>query len=532
MIRLKFDKNIEAPNIYNRLITTPKLPLREDAMSYTCKVSKNVLELQLDAPLEENTTYTFNFRKSAICDTYEVTPAENITLTFSTGPELDNIYIKGSVKSLMTAKSISGALVTLYKLGENEENDEEHAHILNTQPDYFTESKEDGTFVLEHIKAGKYRICAGKSNENKFIIDPGKEMYGFIAKPLELTEPIENITLHILQADINKLQVQSTRPIGLYFEIYFSKPIKHYKLALKHIPKKLKSATLYSHLIDNNTTIRVYNTFGLLDDDRLQAELIAEDEAGNRLQQGIDLMFKNTQGAIERLKYTIHPKDNSPMPSNRFHTELTFNKPIQKLAKPDNLWLETTASEKLYIKQDDVNIQDNVVTITKDISVLNRDNDDKLTLHVDGGAFISVEKDGNEAKKHKYGIQNLEEASSIKGTVSIKAPHFIIQLLNEAYTVLEERSNQKAYTFTNLLPGTYSIRVLVTSASGKWSCGNINNLTPPDPVIFYNGPLQLTEKWDFENIDIYDFEPFELPTHERPPEPYSKIANNQYSSFM
>ncbi len=512
VIRLTFDKEIEVQDIYNRLIITPKLPPLEDRMSYTCKVRKNELELKLDVPLEENTTYTFNFKKGAICDTYESTPAENTILTFSTGPQLDDMHIKGKVQELMTNRPVGGTLVTLYKLEEaegasesGEDKEKGAVHILNTNPDYFTESQEDGTFVLEHIKEGNYRICAGKSNEEKLTIDPSQEMYGFVAKPIALTQPIEDMVIKILKADNSKLQVQSHRPHGPYCEITFSKPIKRYQLAFKYITKGLKrrkATTLYSQLVDNNTTIRVYNTFGLLDDDRLAATLEAEDEVGNTIQEDIDLVFKNNKTAIESLTYTIHPKDNAPIHPERFHTTFTFNQPIKQV-RTDKLTLKTTAAATLHITQADVSLQNNVVTITKDIAGIPTEKDASITLEVDAGAFISVDKESNKAKTLTYKFQNLAEASSISGTVFVKyAPGFIIQLLDDTYNVIAERKNETSYAFTELLPGTYHIRILVTSASGKWFYGDINTFTPPNPVIFYPAPLQLIANWDFEDIDF------------------------------
>lgn len=503
VIQLTFDKEIEVHDIYNRLIITPKLPQLEDRMSYTCKARKNVLELELDAPLAEDTTYTFNFKKGAICDTYESTPSENTIITFSTGPDLDDMYIKGKVQELMTNNLVKGALVTLYKLdAEEDDTAGEPTHILNSKPDYFTESKEDGTFVLEHVKKGRYRMCAGKSDEEKLMIDPSKEMYGFVAEPIELVSPIKEITVKILKADMSKLQIQSQRPTGPYFEINFSKPIKHYQLALKHIPKRLKATTLYSHLVDNNTNIRVYNTFGLLDDDRLAATLEAEDEVGNTLQQDIDLVFKNRKISPESLTYTIHPKDNAAIDPAFFSTTLTFNQPIKQV-KTEKLLLKTKASETIYITQEDVSMQNNVVTITKNTSGMNMEKDASITLELAEGAFVSVEKASNKANTHKYRCKNIAEASSISGTVSaMYAPGFIIQLLDDTYAVLEERRNQTSYAFTDLVPGTYHIRILVTSASGKWSYGDINTFTPPYPVIFYDSPLQLIANWDFEDIDF------------------------------
>jgi len=510
-ITLTFDKEIQVQDIYNKLIVTPKLARREEGPSYVFKVKKNILELSLEVPLEEDTTYTFNF-KDAIRDTHEGTPAENPTLTFSTGAQVDAMYITGQVKLLMTDQPTK-ALISLYKITEADTT-----HILNSAPDYFTASKEDGTFRLEHIKQGTYRLCAGQSKENKLTIDPSKEPYGFLTAPLELAEPIENISLYITEANINEFKVQSSKPQGPYFEISFSKPISTYHLQLKHIPKRLKNSTLYSHLIEEGATIRVYNTLGLLEDDLLEAKLETGDEMGNAIEQDIKLQFKDRRVEKAPFKYTMQPAAGTKINAKLFQVDIQFSKPIKDI-QADNLYLLTEQKEKWPISPEEITIHPHrdKITIQKklnlttgskssiaaDASTPKDENKNQATLQIDKGAFVSVEKELNEAGTFKYLFKTSEECGSIKGNVITRAPGFIIQLLDREYQVVDEIRNQRYYEFKDVLPGNYWIRVLATSTrDGQWSFGNINKLIPPDPVIFYPHELAIVAKWELEDIDF------------------------------
>lgn len=512
IVQLTFDKEVEVQDIYNKLIVTPKLARREEGPSYVCKVKNNRVELRLAVPLEENTTYTFNF-KDAIRDTHEGTPAENPTLTFSTGAQVDSLYITGQVKLLMTDQPAK-ALVALYRVTE-----EDNTHILNSAPDYFTESKEDGAFRLEHIKQGTYRLCAGQSKESKLTIDPSQEPYGFLATPLELNEPLGNIPVYIVQANTNEFKVQSSKPNGPYFEISCSKPVNNYSLALKHTPKRLQSAVLYSHLVDAGATIRVYNTLGLLEDDLLEAKLEAQDDMGNTIEEVIKLQFKGRKIEKEAFKYTIQPPAGAKMNANLFQVDIQFNKPVKDM-QADKLYLLTAQKEKYPISPAEISLHPHrdKVTIQKKLSSATPlpssiatgvptpnepPNNLTITLQIDKGAFVSIEKELNQPGTYPYVRKSSQECGSIKGSIRTKAAGFIVQLLDQAYEVVDEIHDQQYYDFTDVLPGNYWIRVLVTSTKGgKWRFGNIHQWIPPDPVIFYPDELAIVAHWELEDIDL------------------------------
>lgn len=508
-MQLTFDKAIEVQDIYNRLVVTPRLTKLENKPSYTYKVRGNTLQLELASPLEAETTYTFNF-KDAIKDTREGTAAACPTITFSTGDYVDAMYVTGQVKQLMTDQPARDVLVSLYKVVE----EDTLLHILNSVPDYFTKTDEEGYFKLAHIKQGLYRIYAGYSEENKLIIDPSKEPYGFLKDPIDLSAgAIEDLTVSILQANVMAFELRGKQPQGPYFEINFSKPVVKYTLELVHQPKRFKETHLYSHLIAHGQGIRVYNTFGLLEEDSLDASLVAEDAMGNMLEETISIHFKEGRTDRESLKYTFTPSSGARVPL-AFEGSMVLSKPVSNVLA-DSLFFVAYGKDTIHITAKDLhfNAQRDAITIQKQFDpglmaqqipadTTNEARAD-LMLHIAKGAFVSVDQALNEAANYHYTFKNPQACGTIKGMIHTQAPGFIIQLLNEQYEVVDEVRNEPDYQFQEVLPGNYRLRVLVLQAQdAAWRFGNINQLAPPDPVIFYPHELSIVANWELDYIDF------------------------------
>jgi len=535
-ITLTFDKEIEIKDIYNRLLITPKLPRLGDNPSYTYKSQGKILTLNLEANLEEETTYTFNF-KDAIVDTKESTPADNPTLTFSTGEYIDSMYVEGQVAMLMTGYLVKNAIVTLYKITDIESDS---MHILNSPPDYFTTTDQEGKFLIKNIKDGRYRICAGYSQENKIILDDGKDYYGFLKSPIELFEPITNITIPITEANVKTFKIQGNHPQGPYYEINFNKPVANYTLNLAQASKRF-TGHLHSHLIENSMTIRVYNTMGLLDDDLLAAHLIAEDEMGQQIEKKLQIHFKNKSVPKEPFTYKLKPETGTPIEIDNhvLRWQINFNKPIKKIFT-EKIALTIGNHEKVFISADEIHWlpQHDAIIIEKNIpnallaellhvtkgapasensTSQQQENTEKENLNVkkfvhksasinltmEKGAFLSVEREWSNAMSAVYSIKNPEVCGTIRGTIITNEPGFVVQLLNENNDVIDEIFNTVHYTFSKILPGNYRIRVLCfKEKNGKWQYGNIHQLETPDPVIFYPYLIPVVANWGIENIDI------------------------------
>ena len=508
MIKLGFDKEIEVRDIYNKLVVTPRLQKLEGQPSYTYKVRGNTLKLMLEAPLEEATTYTFNFN-DAITDITEGNVAEEPVLTFSTGDHIDAMYVTGQVKYHMTHQPAAKVLVALYKA------DNDSLNILNSPPDYFIKTDEEGQFKLDHVRKGQYYLYASSSQENQLMVDPGADEYGFLKDPIDLTAvPVEDVTLSILKADVREFKLQGQQPQDQYFELSFNKPVVDYTLALVRKSKRFKQApTLYSHLVEDKQVIRVYNTFGLLEEDSLEAHLTAQDVLGTVIEETINIHFREGSSQKKRSSYTFAPASGADINPD-FVGTMTLNKPVKEVAA-DHLFFVFNGQDTVHISTKDLqfNAQRDKVTIKKqlDPSLLKpQKSEDKereeaagLVLHMDEEAFLTVEGDSSEAMRYAYTFRNPKAYGTIQGTVTTQAPGFMVQLLDPNYKVVDEIKNERHYQFKEVAPGNYRLRVLVLQEQdAEWCFGNIHERREPDPVVFYNDEVGVIANWEITGIDF------------------------------
>jgi hypothetical protein len=510
IIKLVFDKEIEVSDIYNKLVVTPRLQKLENKPSYTYKVAGNTLKITLEAPLEEETTYTFNFN-DAIRDITEGNIAAHTVLTFSTGAYIDAMCVTGKVKYLMTNQSAAKVLVGLHKA------DNKGLNMLDKPPDYFVKADDEGLFKLDHIKKGKYCIYASTSKDNQLAVDPGTDEYGFLKEPIDLTRvSVENVILSILKADVRALKLQSQQPQGQYFELSFNKPVVDYTLALAHKLKKIKkSPKLYSHLVEDKQVIRVYNTFGLLEEDSLEAHLIAKDVLGIVLKEKTTIQFREGRSQDNPTSYAFVPASGTAIRPD-FVGTITVNKPVKGVVA-DQLFFVFNDKKKVRINTEDLqlNAQRNVISIKKQLGpsmLLNSNKDknkgskeaEKIVLQIDEGAFVTVEGDSNKATRYAYTFKNPKEYGTIQGTITTEAPGFIVQLLDLEHNVIDAIRNERNYQFNEVAPGSYKLRLLVLQdKEDAWCFGNIHEWKEPDPVVFYPADVAVIANWEVEGIDLF-----------------------------
>jgi len=346
---LEFDEYIEARSLKQDIIVNPPV---ED---YDFYVNRRSVVIELNEDLQDNTTYTFNFR-DAIKDISEQNPAENIIMALSTGNEIDSFQVNGQVKELFTNKAVDDVLVALYPEGDT-------LNPFEDPPTYLTKTDEEGNYAIRYIKVGTYKIYAYTDNNNNLKLDPNTEAYGFESEPIVLipeeAKPIaldsmaiatdstqqtqknlygKEVNLELIRLDTRDIQVQSARANGKYFEIKTNKALKDYELIvddanineetkeyLDSLNTDLPTDTtqyVYSNFQDNHKTIRLYNT---LRQDSVQATITLQDSVNQSITDTIQIKFVETKREIDQLKQNITSNNNI---KSYINTKIKFSKPI------------------------------------------------------------------------------------------------------------------------------------------------------------------------------------------------------------
>ena len=475
LIELEFNELIAAAKIKAELIITPRI----DA-EYDYKLRKGKLILEFEEDFRDSTTYTFNFRES-IKDLTEGNSAE-VLLSFSTGPFLDTGSIGGNIKNLITEQPLKNAVIGLY-------DDDDTLDLFTGIPLYFTKSDKKGDFNFKNVKNGNYYLYAFTDKNNNIICQSKNEIYGFLNDPVRLDSIISGIQLSLFHLDLSDFKIQSARQNGKYFEIKFNKYVTDYKVA--PLDSTLK---IIHHLVDQNKTLKIYNTFDI--PDSLALHISASDSLNTMVTDTIYVQYQETARNTDDFKFTVkdlaYDKSTSILSST-----LEFTKPVKSITL-DSIYIQVDSINRIHVdttalfKFNDVKTSLDFKTkiSNKIIDSLQSKN---MTFAL--GSFISVENDSSSNTVEKFTINTPESLGIIHVNVETELESFTVELLSNKFKVIKTKKNIKNFSFTNVKPGEYKIRVFFDeNNNGKWDAGNFYKKIQPEKVIIYTDPVENTNK--------------------------------------
>jgi Bacterial Ig-like domain len=164
-ITLTFDEWVALDNPQQILISPPLNKRAEVTLK-----NKSVVVRWTDT-LRENTTYSINFG-NAVKDFTEGNAAQNLRMAFSTGDVLDTLRLRGNVVDALTGAATKEAFVQLYDTFSD-------SVVRKKLPNYFAVTDETGSFSIENIKAGTYKIIALKDVNSNYKYDQDGESIAF-----------------------------------------------------------------------------------------------------------------------------------------------------------------------------------------------------------------------------------------------------------------------------------------------------------------------------------------------------------------
>jgi hypothetical protein len=188
-----FDEFIQLKDLNNQLIISPPL---ENAPDIKVKNKTLTIDFDKEEILKPNTTYSISFG-NALQDIHENNPIDNFKYIFSTGSFIDSLVVKGKIENAFDHKTDKGILVMLY-------TDFSDSVIYKKKPDYFAKTKEDGTFQINNIRTGKYKLLVLKDANANYKYDSESESVGFIDALIDVAEK-KNILIDVFQEPSKKL---------------------------------------------------------------------------------------------------------------------------------------------------------------------------------------------------------------------------------------------------------------------------------------------------------------------------------------
>jgi hypothetical protein len=478
-ITLDFDEEVQPNSLNKELLVTPYVD-----NPYKIKTSKTRLELEFEKALEENTTYTLNFRKG-IVDITEKNEAESLVLTFSTGNFIDSSRVSGTVLELLTQQPEKEAVVALFPTSDT-------LSIRKSRPYYQTQTNEAGEFAFENIREGEYRIFALIDKNNSSMYDNEEERIAYKGKPIQVTPQEQEVLLETVRIDTKK-------PILQKREKYIDRFVGNYNEGIERFyahPEKSPKDTLLHKISADGKLVDIFG------DSRFaggRAIITAIDSAANKSVDTVQIAFegkraKRINGA--QLKASGNGKDatfrEGQAVTIELETPVKINTPtpitllldsvvVATLKYPEQVGLDQTATELAF-------------TMPRWTSK-NR----QATIMLDSVGIVPVQGERLTFPALPITVSEAKGNGSLKGAVTTQQPSYIVQLVDSEYQVKRQVRNQKRFDFRNVEPGTYYIRVILdANNNGRWDGGDPELEREPEKVYLHEKPLEIRANWEME----------------------------------
>jgi uncharacterized protein (DUF2141 family) len=483
-IVLKFDEYVQLKDLNNQLIISPPLNNDPDVI-----IRRREIVITLNDTLLPNTTYSISFG-NAIRDITEENVLDNFRYVFSTGPVIDSLRLSGKIVNASTLAGEKGILVMLYtNTGDSVP--------LKQRPYYFAKTKDDGSFTLTNLKAGKYKLVALDDKNSNYFFDNAAERIAFSDEVIDLTRNKDSINLKLFQEEPAKQsRIKAQQYAAGRFSFAYTLPLKDPQITF--IPALPPGMDVFKEVSVTGDSIDFWFSNVLLD----SMTFVVHDEA-TALNDSVTMMMvkpgdksrRIRTGATDPRKLFISP---NVMAGQLFDLGkpliITSNNPLRAFNPKDFILLKG----KDTLKAEAV-LAANKRTINFNYTFAE---DSTYSLFVKPNAVTDWFGQKNDTIKVNFSIRE----SRYYGTLNVKltglpAGNYLLRVVNDKDMVIRELKISDVTTakFELLGPGAYRLKLIADeNKNGKWDSGNYLQHKQPERVIYYINPIKMRSGWDMD----------------------------------
>ena len=472
---LIFDKTQPKPNSTNfegkeiKLVFNENIIYQKTALSFISNppigkheiiVDKNILHVNPESRLKENTTYTLMFANS-IADLNEKNKIQDFRTSFSTGNVVDSISVNGSVKNSTDQSPNVDFLVSL----ESTNGD---------SLQYLSISKENGDYSFTNLKPGKYFLSAWNDLNKDKKLDTLSEPYGFLSDFVIVEDSCCKEIINTF-TPIKSLSIDDSK-IDEYgqLSVIFNQPIDTFLI------KNIDSSAFNKIIVNNETA-----NFWLSDSVTNNYQFIVAVPTWNYKDT---LTIRKTASVSEKSKLIYQKKSTKSLLSSK-SLHLEFN---QELMSIDTslvvLKIDSMPTNYSYV------VKNNKLIITPE----SFSNSFDITAFPEG--FIGFFNSKSDTSKIYFSIPPPSSLGSLSFDVNNSLnDNFIIQILSNSEVIHELFSSERVFNkkIERVIPGEYELRLIIDNdANKKWTPGNIKINTQPEKVIYLDRKILIQKNWE------------------------------------
>lgn len=483
VIEFDFDEYFQVNDLPGKLVVSPPLENMPEA-----KIKGKKLTLTLTENLRPNTTYNFNFG-SAIADINENTPMKDFSYVFSTGSFIDSLSINGSIINAFSLGLEKDVTVMLY-------TDTGDSLPYKNKPAYFAKTNDVGSFTLNYIAPGKYKIFALKETNNNYLYDSEDEQIAFV-DTLVQSDKKPFLAFRLFRAEKKKQKlVKNTYAAPGKLTLVFNKPVKNF--ALKNLYDTTNTNFYLTEYNTNRDSLTIW--FNKKPADSLRLVVFDNNTGYDTLK--IDTKKKSKSAAqrggasvVDTTLRAMVTTVNSGKAERLGRVKINFSHPVNTIA-----WSKI----KLFSGNDSISYKHEYSdSVNRQISLIYPFSDDtQYKLLADKGAFIDVFGYPSDSIKTSFTLKPERDYGSMALTLTLPdslPKNYILQLLSSKGDVLKEQlvTRSLKVDYGTLEPGAYSFRLIIDeNKNGRWDTGNYIEHIQPEVVLYSSEKPNVRAAWD------------------------------------
>tara|TARA_B100001175_G_scaffold231250_1_gene197798 strand:- start:2210 stop:3820 length:1611 start_codon:yes stop_codon:yes gene_type:complete len=476
-IRLTFDEWVKLDGLDKQLIISPPIEKNKYEIKPLSGITKKLFISFLDS-LQENTTYTINFGNS-IVDNNEGNEMNFFNYTFSTGPTLDSLFIKGNVEDAFNLETDEYLSLQLYRIDSTYSD----SIIYNNQPTYLANSLDTTAYRFKNLREGKYILIALKDMGNDYIFNPLYDKIGYYDSIISLPkDSIINLKLFKEETPIiwDRPHFINSEKIGFgyYGKLDLSRISLVSKIpdSVRHLFTKEKDKDTINFWLSKNSLDSL--EFKLKEVDTIKTLTVKFDRSKDSIIDSLRIsdITKSVIGLKEKFKLS------SNLPVREISDSLIFIRDIDSTLIPFKS-----------------SINNNLDEVTLDFDVKPQDD---YSIYILPNAIIDLRGGTNDTLGFRTRSQSLEDYGNVYlNVIRDSESQYILQMVNSNNEIVRKYNSINSdglYNFELVNPGKYIFRMIRDNNRNKeWDTGNYLKKIQPEEVYYSNFELEIRANWDF-----------------------------------
>lgn len=189
-IYVEFNEYVQLKDQHKEFFTSPRMKTKP-----SLSIRGRGVMIDIKDTLLEDQTYVLNFGAS-LRDNNEGNPLHSFSYVFSTGAEIDSMWISGYTADAQKSDSVAKSYIYFYRadslaLDTLVRTSEFDSTLLRRSPDAIARAETNGIFLAKNLKPTAYRIYAFQDKNDNQMYDPGTDLVGFVEEehnPAEMQE--------------------------------------------------------------------------------------------------------------------------------------------------------------------------------------------------------------------------------------------------------------------------------------------------------------------------------------------------------